>query len=140
MMSEQFYHGLIMERARHPRHAGRPERFDAQGEGDNPMCGDRIRVFFQGAGRVWHEAEGCAILLASADLMADAVAGMTAGQIRQCRAAFESVVKTGVADPSVGNLNALATVSEYRSRLRCATLPWSALIKAVDTVSAGEPA
>ena len=129
-----------MERARHPRHAGRPEHLAAQGEGDNPMCGDRIRVFFDGAGGVWHEAEGCAILLASADLMADAVAGMTAGRIRQCRAAFEAVVKTGVADPSLGNLNALANVSQYRSRLRCATLPWSALIKALEIESPGEAA
>ena len=34
---------------------------------------------------------------------------------------------TGKTDPELGDLNALAGVSEYRSRIRCATLPWSAL-------------
>ena len=41
------------------------------------------------------------------------------------------MVNTGKPDPALGDLNALAGVSEYRSRIRCATLPWSALADAV---------
>ena len=132
-MSEQLYHDLIMDRARHPQHAGRPETFDAEGQGDNPMCGDRIHVYLQRDGaKVSHEARGCAIMIASADLMADAVAGTDLRQIAQLRSAFEAVVNSGAKDPSLGQLNALANVSEYRSRIRCATLPWSALEKALE--------
>ena len=122
------YQSLIMERARAPRHAGRPAVFDAEAQGDNPMCGDRIHLYVQKDGPVVsHESRGCAIMTASADLMAEAVRGLSSTQIRQRRAAFEAVVTTGVPDPSLGDLNALAGVSEYRSRIRCATLPWTAL-------------
>jgi nitrogen fixation NifU-like protein len=134
-MSEtaELYQALIMERTKNPRHAGRPAAFDAEGHGDNPMCGDRIHVFVSREGtRVSHESRGCAIMIASAELMADAVAGRAPAEIAQTRCAFEAVVNTGTPDPSLGDLNALAGVSEYRSRIRCATLPWSALAQALE--------
>jgi nitrogen fixation NifU-like protein len=128
----ELYQSIVMDRARNPRHAGRPETFDAQAVGDNPMCGDHIEVFINRSGmQVSHESRGCAIMLASAELMADAVAGLEAAQIPQLRNAFESVVNTGDAAPSLGDLNALSGVSEFRSRIRCATLPWSALADAL---------
>lgn len=131
--TDDLYQSLIMQAARHPRHAGRPDRFDAEGHGDNPMCGDRIHVFVTRDGtKVAHESRGCAIMVASAELMADAVAGLAPAQISQTRAAFEAVVTTGTPDPSLGDLNALAGVSQYRSRIRCATLPWSALAQALE--------
>ncbi len=126
--SAQIYHNVIMDRFRSPRSAGRPENFDAEAEGNNPMCGDRIHLYFGREGaRVSHESEGCAIMIASAELMADAVAGKTPAQIRDLRADFESVVTTGAENPALGDLNALANISEYRSRIRCATLPWATL-------------
>jgi nitrogen fixation NifU-like protein len=134
-MSEtaELYQALIMERTKKPRHAGRPAAFDAEGHGDNPMCGDRIHVFVTREGTlVSHESRGCAIMIASAELMADAVAGRAPAEIAQTRVAFEAVVNTGKPDPSLGELNALAGVSEYRSRIRCATLPWSALAQALE--------
>jgi len=130
---DQLYHDLIMDRARNPRHAGRLPAFDLSGEGDNPMCGDRIQVYFKRDGaEISHEARGCAIMIASADLMADAVAGADIAQFSQLRSAFEAVVNSGAENPSLGALNALGPVSEYRSRIRCATLPWSALAQALE--------
>ena len=134
-MSEtaELYQSIIMGRSKNPLHAGKPEIFDAEGEGDTPMCGDRVHIYVQRDGtNVFHESRGCAIMIASAELMADAVAGLSAEQIAQRRAAFEAVVNTGAKDPSLGELNALAGVSEYRSRIRCATLPWSALGQAME--------
>jgi nitrogen fixation NifU-like protein len=129
----ELYQSIIMDRTRNPRHAGRPQHFDAQGQGDNPMCGDRVQVFVARDGtKVFHESRGCAIMVASAELMADAVAGLNTAQVTQRRAAFEAVLNSGVADPSLGELNALAGVSEYRSRIRCATLPWGALADALE--------
>jgi nitrogen fixation NifU-like protein len=99
------------------------------------MGGDRVHVFLnRESTEVSHESQGCAILIASADLMADAVTGADAAQIRQLRSAFEMVVNGGGEDPCLCNLNALGPVSEYRSRIRCATLPWSALEKALEGV------
>jgi nitrogen fixation NifU-like protein len=134
-MSEtaELYQSIIMGRSKNPVHAGKPETYDAEGEGDNPMCGDRVHVYVQREGMaVFHESRGCAIMIASAELMADAVAGLDPAKIAQRRAAFEAVVNTGEKNPSLGELNALAGVWEYRSRIRCATLPWSALAEALE--------
>jgi nitrogen fixation NifU-like protein len=133
MDNADLYQALIMDRTKNPRHAGRPDVFDAEGHGDNPMCGDRIHVYLRRDGTVvTHEGRGCAIMTASADLMADAVAGLSHQEFTQRRAAFEAVVTTGAADPFLGDLNALAGVAAYRSRIRCATLPWSALADALE--------
>jgi nitrogen fixation NifU-like protein len=138
MMQEtaELYQALIMERSRNPRFAGRPESFTAEGQGDNPMCGDKVHVFVQGD-EIRHEARGCAIMTASADLMAEAVHGKSASEITALREAFEQIVNTGEADPALGDLNALAGVFEYRSRIRCATLPWSALAQAIGAHASG---
>jgi nitrogen fixation NifU-like protein len=126
--SGQLYQEIVMDRVRNPRRAGRPEKFDAEAEGNNPLCGDRIHVYFDRDGsRISHESQGCAIMIASAELMADAVAGRNAAEIPQLRAEFEAVVSTGTENPALGNLNALANLSEYRSRISCATLPWTIL-------------
>ncbi len=126
------YQALILDRTKNPRHAGRPAAFDAQAEGDNPMCGDHVHIFVQRDGtKINHLSRGCAIMVASAELMADAVAGLTPEQIAERRVAFEAMVNTGAEAKSLGELNALAGVSEYRSRIRCATLPWSALTQAL---------
>ena len=127
------YQALIVDRTKNPRHAGRPDTFDAEAEGDNPMCGDHVHIYLEKDGtKIRHVSRGCAIMVASAELMADAVAGLSAAQIAQRRAAFEAMVNTGIQDQSLGDLNALAGVSEYRSRIRCATLPWSALAQALE--------
>ncbi len=132
-MTDQLYHDLIVECARNPKHAGRLAAYDSEGHGDNPLCGDRIHLYLRRDGAaVSFEAQGCAIMLASAELMAEAVAGIDPPQIRHLRSAFEAVVTTGAENPSLGRLNALANVSEYRSRIRCATLPWAALAQALE--------
>jgi nitrogen fixation NifU-like protein len=132
-MSANFYQELILERVRNAHHAGRPAGFDAEGEVSNRLCGDHIHVYLSREGmRLRHDSRGCAIMVASAELMADAVAGADAEQVRRLRAAFAEMVETGEENPALGPLNALREVSEFRSRIRCATLPWSALAQALE--------
>jgi nitrogen fixation NifU-like protein len=131
-MNEALYQSIVLERSRNPHFAGRPAAFDAQGQGENRMCGDKVSVFLtrQDMG-LHHEAEGCAILAASAELMCEAATGKTADEITMLSNKFEHLVKTGQENPALGDLNALAGIAQYPSRLRCATLPWSALRDAV---------
>jgi nitrogen fixation NifU-like protein len=128
------YQKLIMERARSPRHAGELTEFDAEAEGDNPMCGDRVHLWLKRdpAGRiaaVSHATRGCAICLASADLLGDAVIGKGPKTVAALSREFETMVSTGAVPEAAefADLRALAGVHEYRSRIRCATLPWQAL-------------
>lgn len=139
-MNESLYQSIVLERSRNPHFAGRPAVFNAEGQGENRMCGDKISVFLNGAD-LRHEAQGCAILAASAELMCEAATGKTAGEIAILSEKFEHLVKSGQENPELGELNALTGIAQYPSRLRCATLPWSALRDALARAgSAGGPA
>lgn len=135
------YQEVILDRGRNPRHMHRMEPCDAHATGDNPMCGDRVevRVRFGPGGQIADaafEGRGCAISLASADLMAEAVRGEDEDAIRTLAHEFAVLAKTGElpsGNPALRNLQVLAGVSEYPSRIKCATLPWSALIAALDS-------
>ena len=133
------YQEAIVERGRHPRHQARLDPYDGAAKGDNPMCGDRVEVRVRLAdGRVTEagfEARGCAISIASADLMADAVAGRTPAGIRDLAERFRVMVQSGTCPdcgPEMEMLRPLAGVHEFKSRLRCATLPWDAMLGALE--------
>ena len=81
------YQDTILDRSRNPRHMHRLDPFDACARGENPLCGDQVevRVSFAPDATVAdaaYEARGCAISMASADLMADVVRGRDAASIR----------------------------------------------------------
>lgn len=134
------YQEIILDRGRNPRHMHRMEDFDTCAAGDNPMCGDQVevRVKFaadQTIADAAFEARGCAISLASADLMAETVRGLDGARIRALAASFNMLAKTGKIPqeaPELQKLQVLSGVSEYPSRVKCATLPWTALIAALD--------
>ena len=131
----QLYEAIVLDRTKNPRHAGRPAQYDAQGQGANRLCGDKVSVYLTRDGMaVQHESEGCAIMVASADLMADATAGKTPAEIKEIFEAFSQAVTTGSNNPALGELNALTAVSEFPSRIGCATLPWRALEEALQNV------
>jgi nitrogen fixation NifU-like protein len=133
------YQEVILDHGRKPRHGTRLAAFDATARGDNPMCGDRIQIWVKYAAdhtisETGFEARGCAISVASADLMAETVVGLAPGDITPMFDAFMSMVKTGIC-PECGwleRLHPLAGVHEYPSRVKCATLPWYALMAALN--------
>ena len=138
------YQEVILDHGRHPRHGHRLAVFDASARGDNPMCGDRVQVFVKYApdgsiAETGFEARGCAISIASADLMAETVTGRSQNQVRALFDAFRDLARTGTCPhcdaalkEPMERLEPLAGVHEYPSRVKCATLPWHALIAALD--------
>jgi nitrogen fixation NifU-like protein len=71
--------------------------------------------------------------------MAETVQGQTKADTRALFTTFRDMVRTGVCpacDPSLtepmNRLAPLSGVHEYPSRVKCATLPWHALIAALD--------
>jgi nitrogen fixation NifU-like protein len=137
------YQEVILDHGRRPRHGRRLDSFDATAKGDNPMCGDRVQVWVRHDGGaiadVGFEARGCAISVASADLMAETVRGRDDAGTRALFETFRTLVKTGtcpecdaaLSEP-MERLAPLAGVHEYPSRVKCATLPWHALVAALD--------
>ena len=135
------YRDLVVERARRPLHAGDVEPADGAADGTNPLCGDKVHVTLRfgedrNAAEVRHRTRGCAICAASADLMAETVQGHGLDEAKAMLGRFEQLLDAGQAalDPAtqqqLGSLLAFADLHEYRSRRKCAILPWSALVAA----------
>ena len=141
---ETLYQRLIMDRARRPLHAGVLDPADRAADGSNPFCGDRVHVTLGlsaggQVGRAQHWTRGCAICAASADLMAESVEGLDEAEIRSLFARFDGMLRQAPDSPAgpqqpaegLGLLGAFENLREYRSRIRCATLPWTALLDAL---------
>jgi len=127
------YRDVILDHNRSPRNFGALEPCDALADGHNPLCGDRLRVYVRLAGdRVdvaTFEGKGCAISVASASLMTEAIAGKDRGEIDRL---FHEIHATltepdHAAAASLGKLAALSGVREYPARVKCASLCWHTL-------------
>ncbi len=126
------YERTILDRSRKPRHASRLACFDAHAKGDNPMCGDRVEVWVRREdGRiaeVGFQARGCAISVASADLMAEAAVGLDATAAKSLGERVAALARTGAGQGAdLDALRPLAGVHSFPSRVKCATLAWNAL-------------
>jgi len=130
------YRQIVLDHSRHPRNQRRPAAYDREAEGHNPLCGDKVRVYLRLRQRtledVAFEATGCAICLASASLMTETVRNHSELEARASIDDFETALETDGAGLS-GELAAFAGVSQYPSRIRCATLPWKTLRAALDS-------
>ncbi len=119
------YSEQIRRHGRAPAHAGRIEDADGSAKGDNPMCGDRVQVFIRRTGRTISkaafDARGC-----------DAVAGLDIGAAHDLAAAVETMALTGRCEACGEALQPLSAVHDFPSRVKCVTLPWRALLAAID--------
>jgi nitrogen fixation NifU-like protein len=128
------YQELILDHSRHPRHFhGMPDATRSV-EGDNPLCGDHLRLYVRldgdRIGDISFQGNGCAISVASASLLTERLAGATRAE---AEALFQRVHRMltredTVADQSdLGELAALAGVRQFPMRVKCASLSWHAL-------------
>lgn len=127
------YQSVILEHGRQPRNFRRLEAPDAKARGDNPMCGDRVELFLKlDAGRIAEAAfigRGCAVSIASASMLTEAVAGLEVEAARELSGRFREMARSGEipAGPGFDRLGALSGVHDFPSRVKCATLAWATL-------------
>jgi len=135
----ELYRELILDHARSPRHFGRLQNATHEASGINPLCGDKLRLYLQvdANNRIEDtrfEGSGCAISVASASLLTDAIIGQP---VDKAKAYFESVTRRLTndepddLDENLEKLRALDGVREFPSRVKCATLAWHALHSAL---------
>lgn len=143
------YQDVILDHAKHPRNAGVVEHHSCKAQGNNPMCGDRVTVTarLSDDGRlqeVAFDGKGCAISIASASMMTEALVGQDLATVRNlfqavhglCMGALEpddakQKIAPDLAD-RVDKLAALSGVRQFPVRVKCATLPWHALMSCLD--------
>ena len=131
----ELYQEVILDHGRTPRNFGKIEDTELHADGHNPLCGDRLTVFLEvDGGKIVNarfDGSGCAISVASASLMTEAVVGQDLARVEQMFEDFQALV-TGKLDPAeaparLGKLAVFAGVREFPVRIKCATLAWHTL-------------
>jgi nitrogen fixation NifU-like protein len=132
------YQELILDHYRRPRNRGPLEHADIALRKKNPLCGDVVELQLRFEGDTVREVsfigEGCAISQASASMLTQQVKGKPVAEAVRMLERFTRLVHgdaEAAADPSLGDLRALAGVSRLPVRHPCALLGWTALAEAL---------
>lgn len=136
-MSElnDLYQETILEHNKNPRNFREIEGADKEAVGNNPLCGDALRVFVKMDGDtvsdVAFKGSGCAISKASASMMTQTVKGKTRDEAETLFHEFQRMV-TGKLDVDIdenhlGKLRIFSGVLEFPARVKCASLSWHTL-------------
>lgn len=135
------YQEIVVEHKRAPRNFGPLAAPTHEARGHNPQCGDNLKVELRVAdGKlegIGFTGNGCAICIASASMMTEALRGADAATAQDMQQRFRAVL-TGQLEPEdahLGKLVSLAGVRRYPSRIKCALLGWHALMHALNDAS-----
>lgn len=132
------YQEVILDHGKHPRNFGKPDAFNRQARGDNPMCGDKIALYLtvadDGTIQDLHfDGRGCAISQASASLMTEILRGKSTKEAEALFGHFHDMCTKDDADHTdhgvldaddTDKLAVLSGVREFPMRVKCATLAW----------------
>jgi nitrogen fixation NifU-like protein len=137
----ELYQEVILDHSRHPRHFGPLAEATHMGEGHNPLCGDRVKVYLQVDSddrieNVRFEGKGCAISQASASLMTEMLTGRTTAEAESLMDGFLHLVKgenaSAMQEDDRERLEVMAGVSAFPMRVKCATLAWHTMRSALE--------
>ena len=138
---QDLYAEVVMDHNRRPRNFKKIEDADRAAEGFNPLCGDQISLYLNldsdgGISDIGYVAAGCAISKAAASMMSEAVKGKSDAHARKVVENFRLLLTNNAGDDfdydSLGDLEILEGVSNYPTRIKCATLPVHTLASALD--------
>jgi nitrogen fixation NifU-like protein len=84
---DDFYRELIIDRYKNPHKKGTLDPHDYSYEDDNPLCGDELRIDVRVddndvVTEALFEGQGCAISMASADLLVENIIGKPLSEIK----------------------------------------------------------
>lgn len=135
---KDLYQEVIIDHNRSPRNFGKLDKADKTLEGFNPLCGDHLKLYLNMEdGRIADirfDGSGCAISVASASLMTEAMKGKTVSEAETIFENFHELVagdEHNVDYDKLGKLAAIAGVRDYPTRVKCATLCWHTLHSAL---------
>ena len=133
------YQEILLEHNRRPRNFRTLENATHHADGFNPLCGDEIslqlRVDEETVGDVGFQGHGCAISRASASLLTQAIKGASTSDAIAMFGEFHRMLTEPDAELDydlLGDLEMLAGVIAYPTRIKCAILAWHTLKAAMD--------
>ncbi|MFZ2186334.1 Fe-S cluster assembly sulfur transfer protein SufU [Streptococcus parauberis] len=131
------YMAVVADHSKSPHHRGILEGVEAVLL-NNPTCGDVISLTVDFEGEIIKNiafaGDGCTISTASSSMMTDAVIGKTKDQALELAQLFSEMVQ-GKENPKqelLGEAELLAGVAKFPQRIKCSTLAWHALEKAIE--------
>lgn len=135
MSLDELYRETILDHNQSPRNRGQLDDATASVGLLNPTCGDQIRLDVKVAGDriedIKFSGQGCSISMASASMLTEAVKGQPISDALDLARSFKAFLTGTAATRDLGELEALQGVSQFPSRVKCATLAHNALEKAL---------
>lgn len=133
----ELYQEVILEHSKTPRNYKQPASANRSAEGYNPLCGDHFTVYLDVEGDsirdIGFQGSGCAISKASASMMTQIVKGKTKEEAASLFEHFRRLVTgTDGTQNDLGKLAVFSGVSEFPTRVKCATLAWHTLQAALE--------
>ncbi len=129
-MMRELYTQVIMDHYQRPRNRGVLENADLEEHLLNPLCGDEVTVYavFDGdrVADVKFDGRGCSISQASASMMTERLVGKSRAEAEKEIQSFKAMMVGEEEFPETDDLAALKGVIQYPSRIKCATLAWTA--------------
>ena len=134
MQLDNLYQEVILDHYKNPQNKHLASDNDAQVHHVNPSCGDEITLGVKLEGNTvvsvnW-DGVGCSISQASASIMSDLLVGKSLDQANALSETFLHLMQSKGSeegDPEVlEDAVALAGVSKYPARIKCALLGWMA--------------
>jgi nitrogen fixation NifU-like protein len=132
------YQEILLEHNSKPRNFRKVDDPSRTAEGFNPLCGDQITLYLKLADGVIEDVgfqgTGCAISRASASMMTQSIKGKSLAEADEIFEAFHQMITEPDAEldyEALGDLETLAGVNEYPTRIKCAILAWHTMRSAL---------
>lgn len=144
------YQTVIMDHYQHPRNQGKLDQATHRMELLNPTCGDAIVVECRVENSVIEDIAfsgyGCAISMASASMMTQAMKGKEINQAKALVESFnaliggqsESCLDSKQLKSEIKEAMLLENIKQFPARYKCAILAWRALEKGLNHEESGE--
>jgi len=140
---DSLYRDVLLDHYRTPRGRAAIADPDVVNEGQNPLCGDVIRLELKVAGnrigQVHVHGKGCSISVASGSMLAELVAGKSEAEAERLIGIVKDLMHGTPlpADLETGDLDALEGIKNFPVRVKCALLPWTTLEDALKAHAQG---
>lgn len=134
----ELYQEILLEHNSKPRNFRQVDDASQTAEGYNPLCGDQITLYLKVVDDViidvGFQGTGCAISRASASMMTQSIKGQSLERADEIFQAFHHMVTEPGAEldyDTLGDLETLAGINEYPTRIKCAVLAWHTMRSAL---------
>lgn len=139
MQLDSLYQEVILDHYKRPQHKGLAATYDAQVHHVNPSCGDEITLNVTLSGEkvasITWDGVGCSISQASVSILSDLLLNKSISDAELILNNFTELMQskgTMVGDDAIlEDAVAMAGVSKFPARIKCALLGWMAYKDAV---------